>query len=80
MLDMLKVVDTLKVGNLLSVTVEGDLSDIKNNASLIDENGFMHTVKSVGLENLSDPHDISRIASFLTELCELKIGTLLFRE
>lgn len=77
---MLKVVDTLKVGNLLSVTVEGNPNEIKNNAIFVDKNGVPHTVKSVALERFANPHDISRFTTFLTELCELKKGTFLFSE
>lgn len=77
---MLKVIETLKIGNLLSVTVEGNPNEIKNGAVFVDKNGDRHTVKSIALERFDNPHDISRFTTFLTEFCELKKGSILFSE
>lgn len=72
---MLKVVDMLKIGNMLSVTVEGNCAEIKNGSKLVDDNGKVYLVNSVGMASFENPHDISKLTTLLVTPDTLSKGT-----
>lgn len=75
---MFKVIEVFKIKNMLSVTVEGEPNKINNRTVFIDENGNEYKVISVALEKYNEPRDISRLTTFLIDLCDLKADTELF--
>ena len=77
-LEMFMVVDVFIIENMLSVTVEGEPNKINNQTILIDKSGNKYKVISVAFEKYNNPHDISRFTTFLTNICDLKKGTVLF--
>ena len=72
---MLKVIDMLKVGNMLSVTVEGNCVGLKNGSKLIDGSGKIYTVNSIGMASFKDAHDISKFTTLLVTPNTLEKGT-----
>ena len=75
---MFKILDTLKVGEMLSITVEGNCSELKNGSSLKDRSGNVYSVVSIGMMQLDNPHDISNITSMLISPASINIGDELF--
>ena len=75
---MFTILDTLKVGELLSITVKGNCENLKNGSSLRDHFGNIYNVVSIGMMQLNNPHDISNITSLLISPATLKKGEELF--
>ena len=75
---MLKILDTLKVGELLSITVEGNCADLKNGSNLHDRYGNTYNVVSIGMMQLHNPHDISNMTSMLISPATINKGEELF--
>jgi ribosomal protein L21E len=71
---MLKVIDVFKVGNMVSVTLEGACETLKNNSKLVDENGNVFNVVSVAMTRHDNPSDISQYTTVLITPCSLKKG------
>ena len=72
---MLKIVDVMKIGEMLSVIVEGDCKELKNGSKLVDNMGNVYTVESVGMAIYDDPHDISKTTTLLVTPCTLEKGS-----
>lgn len=50
----MRVTDKLIVGNQISVVLKGDVSSVKNGSKLVDINGNVFTVNSVGMVRYID--------------------------
>lgn len=72
---MLKIVDVMKIGEMLSVIVEGDCKELKNGSKLVDNMGNVYTVESVGMARYDNPHDISKTTTLLVTPCTLEKGS-----
>lgn len=75
---MFKILDTLKVGELLSITVEGNCEDLKNGNNLKDRFGNVYNIISIGMMQLNDPHDISNMTSMLISPATINKGEELY--
>ena len=76
---MLEDLDTFKLGKRLSVTLKGNCTDIKNGSELIDNNGNVYKVLSVGMTRFNNPSDISQSTTILIMPCDLKKGVQLYK-
>ena len=74
---MLKVLDVFNVGDMVSVTLDGNCAQIANGSKLIDENGNDVVVLSVAMTRHENPHDISKSTTILVAPCNLRIGSSL---
>lgn len=75
---MLKVLDVFRIGDMLSVTIDGKCDEIKNGSRLTDKNGNIFEVVSVGMTRYDDPSDISNNTTVLITPCTLEEGIELF--
>lgn len=71
---MLKVLDILPVGSMLSLTLEGDCSKISNGSQLIDNLGNKIKVISVAMTRYENPSDISKYTTVLVDFCKIEKG------
>lgn len=71
---MLKVLDIFRVGDKLSVTLEGKCEKIKNGSELIGSAGEKYEVLSVAMIRSDNPSDISKTTTVLMPLCDIKEG------
>ena len=71
---MFEVLDTLKIGSNLSVTLSGKCDDVKNGSMLIDEKGNVYNVISVAMTRYDNPADIAESTTLLVMPCTLKKG------
>ncbi len=71
---MLKVLDVFKIGDRLSVTLEGICDEIRNGTKLIDEKGILHNVLSVAMTSNNNPNDFSKSTTILIAACDIKKG------
>lgn len=69
---MFKVLDVFKIGDRLSVTLDGICDEIKNGTKLIDEKGILHNVISVAMTSNNNPNDISKSTTILIADCNIK--------
>jgi hypothetical protein len=76
--DMFKVLDVFKVGDMLSVTLEGKCDLLKNGSKLTDGNGSIYEVVSVGMTRHNNPSDIVKSTTILVKSCNLEKGNELF--
>lgn len=74
---MLKVLDVFKIGDMLSVTLEGNCENIKNGTSLADEKGILHNVLSVAMTRNNNPQDIAKSTTILIASCDIQKGSRL---
>jgi len=58
---VMKVIDTLKVGNNTLIAVDDPCEDIKNGYGVIDENGKPHEIISIGTNNNKKSINITNI-------------------
>lgn len=75
---MLKIIDTFKIGDKLSVTFEGRCEKIKNGTQLKDSKGNLYMVVSVGTTRHDNPSDITKSTTVLITPCNLEKGNLLY--
>lgn len=75
---MFEVMNVLKIGNKLSVTLQGKCESIKNGSKLKDTSGRIYDVISVGMTRYNDPKDITKNTSVLITPCTLSKGTQLY--
>lgn len=76
---MFEVLDTFKIGEKLSVTLNGSCDDIKNGSKLKDDDGNVYDVLSVGMTRFSNPADMPQSTTILIMPCSLKKGTQLYK-
>ena len=57
---MLKVLDIFRIGDKLSVTLEGKCEEIKNGSQLIDDSGKKYEILSVAMVRSDNPSDFSK--------------------
>lgn len=76
---MFEVIDTLKLGENLSVTLKGKCDDIKNGSKLKDSSGNIYNVISVGMTRFDNPTDIVQSTTALFMPCVLAKGTHLYK-
>ena len=69
----------IKIGNRLGVTVEGDTSYIKNGDTLVDENGLIFKIVSIGMGNYPDPSKMRNKADLLIDGNVSELGDLLIK-
>ena len=75
---MFKVLDVLKIGNMLSVTLDGKCELLKNGSKLTDGKGTVYEVVSVGMTRHDDPSDIAKSTTVLVKPCNLEKGNELY--
>lgn len=75
---MFRVLDVFKIGETLSVTLNGNGEMIRNGSKLADNNGRVYTVVSVGMTKHNNLSDISKITNVLIVPCDLEKGERLF--
>lgn len=75
---MLKVIDVLKVGNNLSVTIEGNGSSLKNGSKVKDSTGNTYKVVSVAMTRHRSPQDIKKNTTLLITNGNISKGDELF--
>lgn len=71
---MLKVIDIYRIGDMLSVTLEGKCDQIKNGSRLVDNENNVYEVKSVAMTRHNNPSDIKKTTTILIPLCDLHAG------
>ena len=69
---MFKVLDVFKIGDMLSVTLDGKCEMLKNGTKLYDE------VVSVAMTRYNDPSDIAKSTTVLLKACDIETGSELF--
>ena len=72
---MLKVLDVFRIGDMLSVTLEGPCKEIGNGTALIDENGNVVIVKSVAMLRYTNPKDFDKSTTIMIEPCDIHTGS-----
>lgn len=72
---MLKVMNILSIGEKLAVTLEGSGDEIKNGSRLIDSNGNLIEVLSVGMVRHKNADDINKSTTVLIGKCDIGIGS-----
>ena len=72
--DMLKVLDIFRIGDKLSVTLEGKCEEIKNGSQLIDRRGKKYEILSVAMVRSDNPSDFSKTTTVLMPLCDIQEG------
>ena len=75
---MFKIIDVFHVGEKLSITVEGNCSEIKTGSKLTDTKGNTYIVDSVGMTRFEDPKDISNVTTLLVTPVLVEKGSELF--
>lgn len=75
---MFKVLDVFKMGDKLSVTLEGRCDSVKNGSRLSDKSGNIYEVVSVGMTRHNSPEDISKNTTMLITPCTLQKGNEVF--
>lgn len=75
---MFKVIDVFKIGDRMSVTLEGKCETLKNGSKLVDADGNQINVISVGTTRHENPADIARYTTILVSPCEIKKGSALY--
>jgi hypothetical protein len=63
--DMYKVLDVFPIGIMLSVTLDGSCSELKNGSRLTDEEGNEIVVQSIAMTHNQDPSDIRKSTTIL---------------
>lgn len=76
--NVFEVIDTLKLGENLSVTLKGKCADIKNGSKLKDSSGNIYNVISVGMTRFDKPTDIIQYIDVLFMPCALAKGAQLY--
>ena len=76
---MFEVMNVFKIGYNLSVTLGGCCESIKNGSRLVDKDGNVYDVLSVGMTSYGNPSDISSETTVLIVPCSLTKGTLLYK-
>ena len=76
---MFEVMDVFKIGNKLSVTLQGKCEDIKNGSKLKDTKGNIYDVVSVGMTRYNNPSDMAKSTSILITPCTLIKGSQLYK-
>ncbi len=71
---MLKVLDIFKIGDKLSVTLEGKCEEIKNGSKLIGADDNEYEVLSVAMTRNENPADFSKTTTVLMPLCDIQAG------
>ena len=71
----MKVIDVFRIGDYISVTLEGKCEELKNGSRLIDESGNIFVVLSVAMTRNNNPKDISVSTTVLMAPCSLNTGT-----
>ncbi len=75
---MFTVMDIFKIGDNLSVTLNGACEQLKNGVTLKDEEGNKYKVLSVGMTRFNDPTDITQSTTILLMPCGLIKGEKLY--
>ena len=71
---MLKVLDIFRIGDKLSVTLEGKCEEIKNGSELIGNGGKRYEILSVAMVRSDNPSDFSKTTTVLMPLCDIEKG------
>lgn len=71
---MIIVLDVFRIGNNLSVTLEGNCAELKNGSILIGNGGKRYEVISVAMVKSDEPTDFSKTTTVLMPLCDIKKG------
>ena len=74
---MLKVKDVLRIGNKLSITIEGNGDTIKNGTEITDKNGKKYKIISVAMTRHNSPADILKDTTFLISDGNISKGDIL---
>ena len=72
---MLKVIDIFRMGDKLSVTIEGKCEQLKNGSKLIGNDNRIYEVISVAMTRNNNPEDFSKTTTVLMPFCDIKAGT-----
>ena len=75
---MFKVIDVLKLGDRLSVTVSGNGQGIRNGTKLTDRKGLTVTVESVAMTRPEETRRIGESTTVLVPACDIKPGSELY--
>lgn len=75
---MLKVLDVFKVGDKLSVTLDGICDTLKNGSKLADNRGNIYYVVSVAMTRSTNPSDIPQSTTVLIAPCDIQKGYELY--
>ena len=76
---MLKVLSKLCVNNLKCVSVEGDISFLKNGLKLKDEKGNIFVIESIGMPHYTNPADYNTHAEIVISGDVKNMGSTLFK-
>ncbi|MDO5311401.1 MAG: hypothetical protein Q4E94_05795 [Clostridia bacterium] len=76
---MFEVMDVFKLGDNLSVTLNGRCDEIRNGSKLTDQKGNVYNVVSVGMTRYDEPSDMTKSTTVLIVPNTLKKGTLLYK-
>lgn len=68
---MLKVIDVLTIGEMMSVTLEGACDSISNGTRLVDSDGNIIIVQSVAMTRHENPADIKKNTTILINSCDI---------
>ena len=72
----MKVFDVFRIGDKLSVTLEGKCEEIHNGSRLINNSNREYKVISVAMVN--NPSDFARTTTVLLPLCDIHKGEELY--
>lgn len=74
---MFEVIEAFKIGNMLSVTLNGSCGKLKNNSKVIDDHNNIYQIISIAMIENNNPSDISKTTTILLPLCDLRKGDTL---
>ncbi len=75
---MFKVLDVFKIGDMLSVTLDGKCEKLKNGTKLHDKSGRIYEVVSVAMIRNNEPSEIAKSTTVLMKACNIETGSELF--
>lgn len=70
----MKVLDVFRIGDKLSVTLEGTYEEIKNGSKLIGSDDTEYEVISVAMTNNDNPSDFPKVTTVLMPDCGIERG------
>lgn len=75
---MFKIIDIFAVGNMLSVSFEGNCEELKSGSRLTDNKGNFYNVISVAMTRHDSPEDISKSTNILISPNTAKLNDMLY--
>lgn len=74
---MFEVIEVFQIGDMLSITLNGNCEKLNNNSKVIDAHNNIYQIISIAMRENDNPSDISKTTTVLLPLCNLRKGDTL---